>query len=102
MRLGRFFSNIGYLNSHHTHTDNFVDRPLPYQAFLANQYGDDGAQLRWVAPTDLFLEFGGEVFRGETFRDHAREQRRRRVDTLFAHAGGDVGDEIRGSPACRC
>ena len=51
VRLGRFFSNIGYLNSHHTHTDNFVDRPLAYQAFLGGQYGDDGAQLRWVAPT---------------------------------------------------
>jgi len=56
VRLGRFFSNIGYLNSHHTHTDNFVDRPLPYQAFLAGQYGDDGAQLRWVAPLDVFLK----------------------------------------------
>jgi len=30
LRLGRFYSNIGYLNSHHAHTDNFFDRPLPY------------------------------------------------------------------------
>ena len=52
LRPGRFFSNIGYLNSHHAHTDNFFDRPLAYQAFLGNQYGDDGVQLRWVAPTD--------------------------------------------------
>src|SRR4249919_915661 len=67
LRAGRFFSNIGYLNSHHAHTDKFFDRPLPYQAFLGNQYGDDGVQLRWVAPTALFLELGGEVFRGESF-----------------------------------
>ena len=45
LRAGRFFSNIGYLNSHHTHTDKFPDRPLAYQAFLGNQYGDDGVQL---------------------------------------------------------
>ena len=64
-RAGRFYSNIGYLNSHHTHTDYFSDRPLAYQAFLGNQYGDDGVQLRWVAPTDIYLEFGGEAFRGE-------------------------------------
>ena len=55
-RAGRFYSNIGYLNSHHTHTDYFSDRPLTYQAFLGNQYGDDGVQLRWVAPTALFVE----------------------------------------------
>src|SRR5207253_1860678 len=61
LRAGRFFSNIGYLNSHHSHTDNFVDRPLAYQAFLGNQYGDDGVQLRFVAPTDLYLELGGEL-----------------------------------------
>src|SRR4029078_9706155 len=31
VRLGRFFSNIGYLNSHHTHTDKLLDRALPQQ-----------------------------------------------------------------------
>ena len=93
VRLGRFFSNIGYLNSHHTHTDNFVDRPLPYQAFLAGQYGDDGAQLRWVAPLDVFLEFGGELFRGENFPTAGANRGGIGTHTLFAHAGGDVGDE---------
>ncbi len=28
LRMGRFYSNIGYLNSRHTHTDSFFDRPL--------------------------------------------------------------------------
>src|SRR3546814_7310932 len=28
LRAGRFFSNLGYFNSHHTHTDHFIDRPL--------------------------------------------------------------------------
>jgi len=91
VRAGRFFSNIGYLNSHHAHTDNFVDRPLAYQAFLGNQYGDDGAQLRWVAPTDLFLEFGGELFRGENFPTAGANHSGVGAHTLFAHAGGDVG-----------
>jgi len=86
LRAGRFFSNIGYLNSHHAHTDKFFDRPLAYQAFLGNQYGDDGVQLRWVAPTDLFLEFGSEFFRGSAGNGTG-------THTLFAHAGGDVGDE---------
>ena len=93
VRAGRFFSNIGYLNSHHTHTDNFVDRPLAYQAFLGNQYGDDGAQLRWVAPTDIYLELGGELFRGESFPTSGANHDGVGAHTLFAHAGGDVGDE---------
>ncbi|HVT33457.1 MAG TPA: hypothetical protein VHE32_12465 [Rhodanobacteraceae bacterium] len=93
LRAGRFFSNIGYLNSHHTHTDNFVDRPLAYQAFLGNQYGDDGAQVRWVAPTETYLEIGGEAFRGENYPSGGANHDGVGAWTLFAHAGGDVGIE---------
>lgn len=93
LRLGRFFSNIGYLNSHHAHTDKFFDRPLPYQAFLGNQYGDDGVQLRWVAPTDLFIEVGAELFRGQNYPSGGAANSGAGVRTLFAHAGGDVGSE---------
>ena len=92
-RAGRFFSNIGYLNGHHAHTDKFYDRPLPYQAFLGNQYGDDGVQLRWVAPTDTYLEIGGEVFRGESFPAGGAARNGAGSRSLFVHAGGDIGSE---------
>lgn len=93
MRVGRFFSDIGYLNSHHAHTDKFSDRPLPYQAFLGGQYGDDGVQVRWVAPTDIFLEFGGEAFRGQNYPSGGATHSGVGATSLFAHAGGDVGVE---------
>lgn len=93
VRAGRFFSNIGYLNSHHTHTDKFPDRPLAYQAFLGNQYGDDGVQVRWVAPTDTYLEFSGEALRGNAFPAEGASHDGVGAYTLAAHAGGDVGDE---------
>ncbi len=93
VRAGRFFSNIGYLNNHHAHTDNFFDRPLAYQAFLGNQYGDDGVQLRWVAPTSTFIELGGEMLRGENFPSGGAAHAGAGVKTLFAHFGGDVGSE---------
>lgn len=93
LRAGRFYSNIGYLNSHHTHTDLFFDRPLPYQAFLGNQYGDDGAQLRWVAPTSVFLELGGELFRGASFPAGGAARKGVGTSSLFAHLGGDAGVE---------
>jgi hypothetical protein len=66
-KLGRFFSGIGYLNEQHAHTWDFADAPLPYLAFLNGQYGDDGVQLRWLAPTNMFLELGAEAMRGASF-----------------------------------
>lgn len=93
LRAGRFFSDIGYLNSHHAHTDNFVDRPLAYQALLADQYGDDGVQMHWVAPTDFYLAFGGELFRGQNFPTGGATHDGVGVKTAFVHAGGDVGSD---------
>jgi hypothetical protein len=93
LRAGRFLSNLGYLNHHHAHTDKFGDRPLPNQAFLGTSYGDDGVQLRWVAPTDTFIELGGEVLRGQNFPSGGAAHSGLGAKTLFAHAGGDVGDE---------
>lgn len=93
LRAGRFFSNIGYLNSHHAHTDSFFDRPLAYQAFLGNQYGDDGVRLSWVAPTSLFLEVGAEVFRGNNFPSGGAQHGGLGTRTLFAHLGGAAGIE---------
>ncbi|MGA8277198.1 MAG: hypothetical protein WB784_03255 [Rhodanobacteraceae bacterium] len=90
-RVGRFYSNIGYLNSHHTHTDFFSVRPLAYQAFLGNQYGDDGVQLQWVAPTDLFLQFGTEAFRGQNYPTAGASNGGVGAHTVYLHTGGDVG-----------
>jgi len=92
-RAGRFLSNLGYLNHHHAHTDKFSDRPLPNQAFLGGSYGDDGVQLRWVAPTDTFIELGGEVLRGAAYPSGGSAHSGLGAKTLFAHVGGDVGSE---------
>lgn len=88
---GRFFSGIGYLNSQHSHAWDFADAPLVYKAFLGGQLGDDGVQLRWLAPTDLLLEFGAEVGRGRTFPGADNNKNGVSQGALFAHLGGDVG-----------
>ncbi len=90
-RAGRFYSDIGYLNSHHTHTDFFSVRPLAYQAFLGGQYGDDGVRVQWVAPTDIFLQFGSEAFRGQNYPTGGAANGGVGAHTLYVHAGGDVG-----------
>ena len=66
-KAGRFYSGIGYLNHHHKHQWDFVDAPLVYRTFFANQYNDDGVQLGWIAPTKLYWEFAVEAFPGSNF-----------------------------------
>lgn len=90
LRGGRFFSAIGYLNSFHIHADDFIDRPLPYQALFGKRYSDNGLQLSWVKPIDaLLFEFGGEVMQGEGFPAAADDGLG--AFTLFSHLGGDFG-----------
>lgn len=88
---GRFFSGVGYLNKFHRHADDFVDRPLPYQAFFGGQYIVDGIQASWVAPTPLFLELGSELGWGSGFPATANEESSPGSWSLFAKLGGDIG-----------
>jgi hypothetical protein len=89
---GRFFSGIGYLNQKHAHDWEFIDAPLPYAAMLDGQYGDDGIQLRWLAPTSFFLEFGGELFRGEGFPGSGAANAGIGAQSVFVHAGDDINE----------
>ncbi len=89
---GRFFSEAGYLNDFHFHADDFVDRPLPYQAFYGGRYTVDGIQARWVAPTSLLFELGTELNWGSNFPSTSSADTSPDAYTLFAKLGGDVGD----------
>jgi hypothetical protein len=91
LRMGRFFSDIGYLNQKHFHSWDFADQPLVYQAFLGNQYIDDGLQLRWLAPTDFYLEFSGEVMRGARYPAGGSAHSGVGSKTLGVKTGGDIG-----------
>jgi hypothetical protein len=89
---GRFFSGLGYLNEVHAHAWDFVDQPLVYQAFFGNQLAQDGVQLKWLAPTDLFIELGAETGNGQAFPGTRRNHNGLNGATVFAHVGGDIGD----------
>jgi hypothetical protein len=90
-KFGRFLSGIGYLNDVHQHAWDFYDAPLVYQAFLGGQYRNDGLQVKWVAPTDLFVEFGGEVGNGSSFPGTDRNKNGVGNGNAYVHVGGDVG-----------
>lgn len=89
---GRFFSGTGYLNEIHSHNWDFVDQPLVYQVFMGGQLAQDGIQVRWLAPTDYFIELGAEAGSGRSFPGTQRDSNSLGSDALFAHLGGDVGD----------
>lgn len=93
---GRFFSGLGYQNSRHPHAWDFTDASLVQRAFLGNNYGDDGLQLRYVAPLPVFLEVGTEIGRGREFAGAGEVERSpqgngKGAQTFFAHVGGDIG-----------
>jgi hypothetical protein len=94
LKAGRFFSAIGYQNQVHAHAWDFADVPLANKVFLGNQLNEDGVQLKWVAPTDLYVDLGLEAGRGRKFPggpDGGRNKNGFGSSTLFAHLGGDIG-----------
>ena len=93
VKAGRFFSELGYLNSHHTHTDDFADRPLTNRAFLDGNYGDDGIQVSAVLPTPIYTEVGAGIFRGDDNPAGGAEGSDIGAWTAYGRVGGDIGDK---------
>jgi hypothetical protein len=91
LKAGRFLSGIGYLNGQHAHAWDFADAPLAYKAMLGGQLKNDGVQLKWLAPTDLFVELGAEAANGGFFPSTDRNKNGNTLGALFARVGGDAG-----------
>jgi len=92
LKLGRFFSGLGYLNELHAHAWDFVDQPLVYRTFWDNQLGEDGLQLKWLAATDTYIELGAELGRGRGHPGSDRQDNNGAGATaLYAHLGDDIG-----------
>jgi len=94
LKGGRFLSGIGYQNEIHQHAWDFQDAPLAYKAFLGGRLNDDGVQLRWLAPTELFVELGAELGRGRSFPATDNNRNGANAWSLFGHVGGDLGESI--------
>ncbi len=90
IKAGRALWTFGYLNEIHLHADDFSDRPLPYRAFLHEAFNDDGLELSYVLPTDIYAEVGGGLYRGGDFPFGNSESG---TSTLsgYGRIGGDFG-----------
>src|SRR5215470_16086151 len=94
VKAGRFFSSVGYQNQIHAHAWDFTDAPLANKVFLGNQLSDDGVQLKWVAPTELYFDIGVEVGRGRNFPagpEGGRNKNGFGSSNFFTTLGGDFG-----------
>lgn len=89
---GRALWEFGYLNAHHTHADDFADRPLPYRVFLDGAFNDDGFQLSYVFPTDFYSEIGGGYFKGNDFPSGGATGSDADTYSAFLRTGGDIGE----------
>jgi hypothetical protein len=92
LKGGRFLSSVGYLNAQHAHVWDFVDAPLAYQALLGTQFGDDGVQLSWLAPTDRFIDVRAELGRGRSFPGSDSSRNGAGMAALSVHTGDDIGE----------
>lgn len=88
---GRFKSGIGYQNEQHPHAWDFATNNLMYEVLFGEGYAQDGVQLKWLAPTDTFLEFGAELGNGNAFPATHNGNNGANSVALFGHVGGDVG-----------
>lgn len=86
---GRFKSAIGYQNEQHPHAWDFTTNNLVYEALFGEGYVEDGLQLKWLAPTDIFLEFGTEFGDGGRFPSTEHDSNGFSSYTLFGHVGDD-------------
>jgi len=93
LKMGRFLSGLGYLNEKHAHTWDFVDQPLVYAVLWDNQLRDDGVQLKWLAPTDMFVELAVELGRGSGFPGTDRTKNGNGANAWWAHIGDDLNLE---------
>ena len=89
LKMGKFFSGIGYLNSQHSHEWDFADQALPYRLMFGDHgLNEKGLQLTWTAPTDNYLLLGAEILQGEN---------EKLIDYKLSGNEYGVGSESKGS-----
>jgi len=91
LKGGRFLSGIGYQNEMHPHAWDFADAPLAYTAFFGNKLAAEGVQVKWLAPTETFIELGLEGGRDDSFPGGGRNKSGTALGAAFARVGGDAG-----------
>jgi hypothetical protein len=66
VKVGKFLSDIGYMNNQHPHYWDFTDQNLAYLNLLGDHgLRDTGLQVTWLPDWGHYTLFGFEAFQGE-------------------------------------
>lgn len=84
-RIGKFFPAFGRLQRFHQHDWPFISAPEVHTRFF-DQEGiiDDGAELSYLLPTPIYLEWTGGVTSGWTFGHTHDEGEKPKTPTHFS------------------
>lgn len=91
-KVGRLYTDVGYLSNKHNHEWDFVDQPLVYEGMFGEHPTGDGLQLQYVPATDTYMQLGSELFIDEKFPSGATDGALSAA-TLYAKIGGDIGTD---------
>jgi hypothetical protein len=102
LKLGKFKSDLGYLNKQHPHQWDFTDQALPHALLLGGDLNETGLQLTWLPALPFYVLVGSEALQGTNeaiaayagstpdqplFKDHAGP----RLVTGFIKVAPDLG-----------
>jgi hypothetical protein len=66
VKVGKFLSDVGYMNNQHPHYWDFTDQNLAYLNLLGDHgLRDTGVQVTWLPDWGHYTLFGFEAFQGE-------------------------------------
>ncbi len=92
LKAGKFYSGVGYINGMHSHATGFFDDPLPYKVMFDGRLADSGLQLSWTPATLLYMQYGLELFAGDSFPAAGAARGGTGTWTAFTKFGGDLND----------
>lgn len=90
LKVGRIYTDVGYLSNKHNHEWDFADQPLVYKGMFGEHPVGDGVQMQYVPATDIYMQFGSELFIDEEFPSGETDGSLSAA-TLYAKVGGDIG-----------
>jgi hypothetical protein len=103
LKVGKFYSDIGYINRQHPHQWDFVNQNLGHQLLLGGEgLSEVGVQATWLPALPIYLRLGVEALQGENEslasylgpdEDHPflRQSAGPRLFTGFAKVSPDFG-----------
>ncbi len=75
LKLGKFYSNFGRLNSQHSHEWQFIDAPLIYSAMFGDHnLLEKGVSLSYVLPTAFYSLLSFEILEGANEQTFVKDE----------------------------